>query len=39
MAAIFEKVLIQARTWHEPEIIDLAPEPLVTLVESEREAA
>jgi hypothetical protein len=39
MADVFEHILRQAETWHEPEVIDLAPQPHFRLVESERAAS
>jgi hypothetical protein len=39
MSAIFESVLDQARTWDEPEVVELAPEPLYRLLEGERAPA
>jgi hypothetical protein len=39
MSAVFSTVVSQARTWHEPEVIELEPQPLFALLESDREAA
>jgi hypothetical protein len=40
MAAVFAKVVEQARTWEEPEVIDLQPQPLFSILEGyDREAA
>ena len=39
MSAVFANVVAQARTWHEPEVVDLEPQPLLTVLESERAAA
>ena len=38
-AAVFQKVVDQARTWHEPEVIELQEQPLPTVLEGYREAA
>ena len=39
MSAVFANVVAQARTWDEPEVIDLEPQPLLTVLENERAAA
>jgi hypothetical protein len=39
MSALFAKVVDQARTWHEPEVVELEPAPLLTVLEGERAAA
>lgn len=39
MSAIFESVIDQARAWDEPEVVELAPEPLFRLLEGERAPA
>lgn len=39
MSAIFANVVGQARSWDEPEVIELEPQPLFTLVEGERAPA
>ena len=39
MSAVFANVVAQARTWDEPEVIDLEPQPLLTVLEGDRAAA
>jgi hypothetical protein len=39
MSAIFGNVVDQARTWDEPEVVELEPQPLYRLVEGERAPA
>jgi hypothetical protein len=39
MSVAFANVVDQARTWHEPEVIELEPQPLFPLLESERATA
>jgi hypothetical protein len=36
MSVVFANVVDQARTWQEPEVIELEPQPLFPLVEGER---
>jgi hypothetical protein len=39
MSALFANVIDQARTWDEPEVVELEPEPLYRLLEGERAPA
>lgn len=39
MSVAFANVVDQARTWHEPEVIELEPQPLFPLLESKRATA
>jgi hypothetical protein len=39
MAEIFQRILEQAKTWHEPEVIDLTPKPLLSALEDENAVA
>lgn len=39
MSAIFANVVDQARTWDEPEVVELEPEPLYRLLEGARAPA
>jgi hypothetical protein len=39
MSAVFSNVAAQARTWQEPEVIELEPQPLFAVLENHREAA
>lgn len=39
MSALFANVVDQARTWDEPEVVELEPEPLYRLLEGERAPA
>jgi hypothetical protein len=39
MSAVFQTVLDQAETWDQPEVIDLSPEPLLSLLENENAVA
>lgn len=38
-SAVFALVVEQSKTWHEPEVIELEPQPLPTVLEGYREAA
>src|SRR3954447_13296660 len=39
MSAVFQTILEQAETWDQPEVIDLTPEPLLSLLENENAVA
>jgi hypothetical protein len=39
MSDIFATVVAQSKTWQEPEVITLNPQPLITIMENNREAA
>jgi hypothetical protein len=39
MSAAFERILEQAKTWHMPEVIDLTPKPILSVLEDENAVA
>jgi len=39
MSAGFERILEQAETWHIPEVIDLTPKPVLSVLEDENAVA
>jgi hypothetical protein len=39
MSHVFALILEQAKTWHEPEVVDLTPEPLLSVLEDENAVA